>query len=384
MSRRWSLVAASVLVIAGAAALVALRGSPSVTRTYFIAADTVTWDYAPTGRNLVSGQPFTEEEAQYAVAGPRVIGRRLHKAMYREYTDSSFTQLKPRGEGWEHLGILGPLVRAVVGDTIRIVFRNHTDLRLSVHPHGVFYNKDSEGAVYDDSTGGADKADDGVPPRGTHVYVWQVPERAGPTEHEGSTAFWMYHSHTAEVQDVNTGLIGPMIVTRRDQANADATPRDVDREVIASLLEFDENHSWYLPQNIRDFAQRPNELQIGRGPFGGTGVSIDVFGLYFRETINGLSYGHTPGLTMRVGQRVRWYVMANTNFEIHAPHWHGNVVVINHMRTDVANLLPMGMLIADMEPDAPGRWLFHCHVADHIRMGMQATYHVASNQVASR
>ena len=30
------------------------------TRTYFIAADEVSWDYAPSGINQVTGQPFDE------------------------------------------------------------------------------------------------------------------------------------------------------------------------------------------------------------------------------------------------------------------------------------------------------------------------------------
>ena len=46
------------------------------------------------------------------------------------------------------------------------------------------------------------------------------------------------------------------------------------------------------------------------------------------------------------------------------------------MTTDVASLLPMGMLVADMVPDNPGRWLVHCHVAPHLLMGMEATYEV--------
>jgi FtsP/CotA-like multicopper oxidase with cupredoxin domain len=58
------------------------------------------------------------------------------------------------------------------------------------------------------------------------------------------------------------------------------------------------------------------------------------------------------------------------------PHWHGNVVTANQMRTDVGLLLPMGMLVADMVPDNPGQWFFHCHVSDHMRMGMQALYTV--------
>ena len=47
--------------------------------------------------------------------------------------------------------------------------------------------------------------------------------------------------------------------------------------------------------------------------------------------------------------------MASTNFEIHAPHCHGNTVELAHMRTDVGALLPMGMQVADMVADNPGR-----------------------------
>jgi hephaestin len=92
--------------------------------------------------------------------------------------------------------------------------------------------------------------------------------------------------------------------------------------------------------------------------------------------MNGFSYGRLPGLTMKVGEHVRWYLMATTGFEIHAPHWHGNTVLINAMRTDVAALLPMGMVTAEMVPDDPGTWLFHCHVGPHLMAGMQAVYRV--------
>ena len=116
--------------------------------------------------------------------------------------------MKPRPAEWEHLGFLGPLVRGVVGDTIKIVFRNNAKQPYAVHPHGVFYNKDSEGAVYLQSTSGADKADAGVPPGKTHVYTWPVPERAGPASGDRSSVVWMYHSHHDEVKDANTGLDG--------------------------------------------------------------------------------------------------------------------------------------------------------------------------------
>jgi FtsP/CotA-like multicopper oxidase with cupredoxin domain len=95
---------------------------------------------------------------------------------------------------------------------------------------------------------------------------------------------------------------------------------------------------------------------------------------HLRETINGFSYGNTPALVMKKGERVRWYLFATTNFEVHAPHWHGNTVVARHMRTDVTTLLPMDMVVAEMQPDNPGTWLFHCHTGPHLRAGMVTRY----------
>lgn len=368
-------------LIAFAACGPAGGGRPPGTRTYYVAADEVDWDYAPSGRDLIAGEPFSGMSARYMEPGPGRVGRVWHKAIYREYTDSTFQTLTPRPPQWEHLGILGPLIRAGVGDTIRVVFRNNASFAASVHPHGVFYRKDSEGAPYSDSTGGADKADDGVPTGGTHVYTWLVPERAGPTPHEGSSAFWMYHSHVDDQADLAAGLIGPMIITARGASRADGTPNDVDRELVVAFLELDENSSPYFERNYAQYA-RPLPSRPGQPPAAGTDT---VFGVLvhgaatessFRETMNGLSFGNLPGLTMRVGERVRWYLMASTDFEFHAPHWHGNVVTIHDMRSDVASLTSMEMVTADMVPDDPGTWLFHCHVSDHLRMGMQSLYTV--------
>lgn len=80
---------------------------------------------------------------------------------------------------------------------------------------------------------------------------------------------------------------------------------------------------------------------------------------------------------MRKGEHVRWYVLAmGEGFSFHTPHWHGNTVVLNGQRTDVLLLGPASMLTADMVPDDPGIWLFHCHISDHMDGGMVARYHV--------
>lgn len=70
-------------------------------------------------------------------------------------------QLTPIGNAQEraaedaYLGDLGPIFRATVGDTINVTFLNRIERALSVHPHGVFYTKANEGALYADSTSGA-------------------------------------------------------------------------------------------------------------------------------------------------------------------------------------------------------------------------------------
>jgi len=373
---RRALVLVAVLAIgvsaAGVAVLVAgpktAAAVTAVTRNYYVAADEVAWDYAPTGINQITGEPFGEEENIFVASGRDRIGKVYRKALYREYTDETFTTLEPRPPEWEHLGTLGPVIRGEVGDTIVVHFRNNTRFPVSVHPHGVFYEKDSEGAPYNDGTSGADKADDAVPPGGTHTYTWQVPERAGPGPDDQSTILWMYHSHTDEPGDTNAGLIGPIIVGREGSLNPDGTPTDVDRELVTMFTVFDENASPYLDANIQAYAGVPSSVHPD---------DEDFFESNLMHSINGFVYGNLPGLEMSEGEDVRWYLLGmGTEVDLHTPHWHGNTGTWAGMRSDMIELLPASMKVFDMTPDADGTWLFHCHVNDHISAGMLALYTV--------
>jgi manganese oxidase len=373
----------AVVLTASVVACAWLRGdseanSSSKVRTYYIAADEVKWDYAPGGKNQITGKPFGDAESFWVASGPHQIGKIFNKAVYREYTDATFSRLKPRSKEWEHLGFLGPLLRAEVGDTIRVVFKNNLTFSVSMHPHGVSYQKDSEGALYNDGIG--DESNQAVAPGATHTYTWPVPERAGPAPGDMSSVLWMYHSHVNEIADVNAGLVGPIIITARGMAKPDGTPKDVDQEFVIAFSSVLEGESPYLQESIERYASDPKTVKLISIPTGARGILTGNPGAPFdplvREAINGFLYGNTPGLTMHVGDRVRWYLMATSNFEVHAPHWHGNTVVVQHMRTDVAALQTMGMVVADMVPDNPGTWLFHCHVGGHLRAGMQALYTV--------
>jgi manganese oxidase len=150
------------------------------TRTYYVAADEVEWNYAPSGRDETMDMPFDPVAQSFAESGPHQIGRINKKAIYREYTDGTFTTLKPRAAEDQYLGILGPIIRGEVGDTFKIVFKNNATHPFGMHPHGVLCQKDSEGADYNDGTTGADKEDGCVAPGATHTYTWQAVDRSGP------------------------------------------------------------------------------------------------------------------------------------------------------------------------------------------------------------
>jgi manganese oxidase len=175
----------------------------------------------------------------------------------------------------------------------------------------------------------------------------------------------MYHSHVDEVADTNAGLVGGIVVTRCGEARADGSPKDVDREVVALFTVLNENESPYLEETMSDH---------------NVSAPLDDDGFLesnLMHSVNGFVYGNLPGLTLQAGQHVRWYTMAlGTEVDLHTPHWHGQTLTQMGMRTDATELLPGSMRTLDMVPDEPGTWLFHCHVNDHIKAGMQALYTV--------
>jgi hephaestin len=348
-------------------------------RTYYIAAVETEWNYAPAGIDHMTGKPFEGETRIWTELGKDRIGNTYRKAIYREYTDDTFSTEKNRAKELEYLGIMGPLIRAEVGDTIVIHFRNRTTQSYSMHPHGVSYSRNSEGTPYAGSS--MDEAGL-VPPNQSHTYVWNVPERAGPGERDGSSVVWLYHSHNWEPKDVNAGLIGPMVITRRGMARADGSPKDVDREFATLFMLIDENQSHYLQHNIDAYTKEPQSVNKREfiptdvdGSFHGAGHGFAAAN--FRASINGYMFSNLPMLVMKRGERVRWYVMTlGGAVNVHTPHWHGNVVSIEGHRTDIFSLLPAQFVTADMVPDNVGMWMFHCHVDEHMEAGMTAMYEV--------
>jgi FtsP/CotA-like multicopper oxidase with cupredoxin domain len=362
---RWVVAAVAIVLLAVGCGSGASAGVGPQTRAYYISADEVAWNYVPSGKNMITGKQFDETANTFLESGPDRIGSTYTKCVYHGYTDATFTHQLQRSADEQYLGLLGPVIRAQVGDTITVMFRNNCSFPAGIHPHGVFYDKKNEGASYNDGRSGPDKAGDAVAPQKQYVYTWQVPERAGPGPMDGSSVMWMYHSHTDEVLDTYSGLMGPMEITARGKARPDGSPNDVDRDIFALFLVVDENTTHYLEAERTKLGQ-PSAAD-----------DADFQESNKMHSINGYMYGNGPLMTMHQGERVRWHVMSMGNeVDLHTPHWHGNTVIAGGMRTDTVNLLPATMVTADMVPDGPGIWLLHCHVADHIAAGMLSRYQV--------
>jgi len=327
---------------------------PARSRRYYIAAEPAYWDYAPQGRDPICGKPFPL---------PVLKNRQGSKIRYVQYEDDKFETAIP---GSPSLGIMGPVLRGKVGEYLIVTFFNRTGGPLSMHPHGVKYDKDSEGSYYQPSPGLGAAVGRGA----RFTYVWYLDEASGPLPTEPSSKAWLYHSHVTGDEEVQRGLMGCLIVTDPKRARPDGSPNDVDRELATLYMIFDESGAGAEDQERAAALRRPR----GASPGKSWAETQQLIEQGRRYSINGYIFGNLPGLEMNEGERVRWYVFGlGSETDFHTAHWHGLRVLENgRRRTDVVELLPATMKVVDMVADNVGTWLMHCHVAEHMQEGMFA------------
>jgi FtsP/CotA-like multicopper oxidase with cupredoxin domain len=278
-----------------------------VRREYWIQAETVSWPIVPTHRDEWHNR--------------KVPGRQRYRAyVYREMTEGFAGYARP-------VNIPGPTLFAEVGDVLVVHFRNADDkLRQAVtmHPHGVKYNPEYDGAYMGEFT----RAGGFIAPGETFTYQWEcVPEAAG---------LWPYHDHGPN-HTLNTfrGLFGAVVVRPKG-----AKPPDRTYTLFAHQL----------PPPV-------------------TGIPRNF------QCINGRAYaGNTPTLRARMGEDVEIHAIGmDSNF--HTFHIHG------HRWKDPAGanvdnpaMGPNETVTARFVEDNPGRWLYHCHVFTHQDAGMAGWY----------
>jgi len=126
--------------------------------------------------------------------------------------------------------------------------------------------------------------------------------------------------------------------------------------------------SWHFESNLKQYLGSTNVVRWDDPLFMESNM---------KHAINGYVFGNLPLLSMYQNERVRWYLLGmGSEPDLHTSHWHGNTVLHHGRRTDVVDLLPASMKVADMKPGNPGIWMYHCHVNDHMLEGMSARYEV--------
>lgn len=224
------------------------------TREYWIAAEPVEWNIVPTHRDQMMAQKVKQGKTRFGAYG------------YRPYSAGFKSPLAKAT-------VPGPLIEAEVGDTVVVHFRNRLRAPVTVHPHGIFYANEMDGAYKGKWTdpGGF------VQRNRTFTYVWEA--------REGTEGTWLYHDHgPMDPLPVFKGLFGPLVI----RAPGEARP---DNEFFLAFHTFDPSI---------------------------TGLR----GTYY--CVNGKAYaGNTPTLEARVGQRVAFHVYGVDNF-FHTFHLHGH------------------------------------------------------------
>eukprot|EP00879_Flechtneria_rotunda_P000261 GHRR01000344.1.p1 GENE.GHRR01000344.1~~GHRR01000344.1.p1 ORF type:complete len:1159 (+),score=375.53 GHRR01000344.1:116-3592(+) len=351
------------------------------TREYFIAADEVDWDYVPFGGEMCGGRNFnfSDNAKTFVEAGPDRIGPKYTKAQYVEYTDATFTERKRLAPEWEHLGILGPVIRGVVGDTLLVQFKNNLKSQaVSMHPHGVWYEKDFEGSPYADGLPAG--PGDSVEPGQIVVYKWLVPERAGPGPRDLTSIMWMYHSHVNEAADPWAGLLGPIIITTPENADENGIPNDVKREYVLSFMIMDENLGILAEENFEKYL--PKSLTSNATALEALKADPGFVESNLMHSINGFMFCNLPGLEFVQGDSARIYFMAlGSSADMHSPNSAESQLFLDGHRKQSVPLLPGQMLTTDTIPFVAGKGLLQCHVYDHISAGMSAIYDVKNLQI---
>uniref|UniRef100_A0A673KXS9 Hephaestin n=1 Tax=Sinocyclocheilus rhinocerous TaxID=307959 RepID=A0A673KXS9_9TELE len=320
-------------------------------RQYYIAAEEIIWDYGPTGINQYSGKKLADDSVSDTFFDNRNdrIGGKYKKVQYMEYTDDTFSKRKERTPEEQHLGILGPIIRAEEEDTIKVTFRNKASRPYSIQPHGVL------------------KLNIILFHSFLRRYEWLVPKDGGPTEKDPDCITYLYYSAVDPIRDTNSGLVGPLLICKPKTLKS-GKQKNVDKEFHLLATVFDENLSWHLDDNINRSAKKPKSVNKEDEDFQESNKM---------HSLNGYMYGNLKGLSMCKGDKVSWHLSGlGSEVDIHGLYFEGNRFLYKDTRRDTINVFPHISHTVIMEPDSMGTFEVGCKTTDHYHGGMRANYTV--------
>uniref|UniRef100_A0A8C0B3M1 Coagulation factor VIII n=1 Tax=Buteo japonicus TaxID=224669 RepID=A0A8C0B3M1_9AVES len=343
-------------------------------RQYFIAAVEVIWEYGNQRPQHFLKQPChgcpphgtvspdllnCPHPSRDPWSGRRKPFQQYRKVVFREYMDDSFTQPLLRGELDEHLGILGPYIRAEVEDVIMVTFKNLASRPFSFH---------STLQAYEDMQG-ATQGGDVVKPGELRKYSWKVLPQMAPTTQEFDCKAWAYFSNVHLEKDLHSGLIGPLIICRRGVLNFVFRRQLAVQEFSLLFTIFDETKSWYFLENMERNCRPPCHIQQDNPDFKRN---------HSFHAINGYVSDTLPGLVMGQQQQVRWHLLnMGSTEDIHSIHFHGQMFSVRtsqEYRMGVYNLYPGVFRTVEMWPSHAGIWRVECKVGEHQQAGMSALF----------
>ncbi|XP_038205892.1 LOW QUALITY PROTEIN: coagulation factor V [Arvicola amphibius] len=328
-----------------------LRGHRGNKQYYFIAAEEISWDYSK----------FSQSEVDSDDSDATPKDTTYKKVVFRKYLDSTFTRRDPRGEYEEHLGILGPVIRAEVDDVIQVRFKNLASRPYSLHAHGLFYEKSSEGKTYEDDSPEWFQEDNAVQPNSSYTYVWHATERSGPENAGSACRAWAYYSAVNVEKDIHSGLIGPLLICRKGTLHEESKLPMDRREFFLLFMAFDEKKSWYYEKSNRSWRLDSPEVKNSHEFY----------------AINGMIY-NLPGLIMYEQEWVRLHLLnMGGSQDIHVVHFHGQTLLDNSTKQHqlgVWPLLPGSFKTLEMKASKPGWWLLDTEIGENQIAGMQTPF----------
>lgn len=276
-------------------------------REYWIQARSRWWDILPNKRDDWHDVP--------------IRGKSTYRAFVYQEMTAGFAA--PKGPPV----IPGPTLKCEVGDLLVVHFRNadrELEQAVTMHPHGVHYNPEYDGAYM----GAYTRTGGFVQPGEEFTYRWEA--------RPDSVGVWPYHDHGPN-HTLNTmrGLFGAIIVYPKG-----GKIPDIERVLFLHAL------------------------------------TPPVTGLKTaRQCINGRAFaGNTPTIQAKVGQDVALHVIgmddAFHDFHLHGHRW----LDAAGTYVDTPTVGPNETITARFTEDNPGRWLYHCHVFSHQDGGMAGWY----------
>ena len=276
--------------------------------------------------------------------------------------ESRFASMSP--DGVNRMGVLtfdgsvpGPVLRMKVGQTLRVKLVNRLDAPIGLHFLGLSYPVEDDGtSLYPYSVVNSGCA---------HIY--SVTAKAA--------GVFPFVDHLRPSKTLPLGLYGAVVVSASDDP-------PVDREFVIFLGELG------IESAMGHEAEEEEESGGGRRFFMTfNGRSHESPLTVVRTTTNFMRTESWP--QSKVGERIRMRLVNVSPNAIHSFGLHGynfcdrggvlddsGVCPRGGLPRNIVNLTPLEGTTVDVRTDNPGRWMYHCHILEHVEEGMMGYFDV--------